>query len=181
MSPSIENTPSVISKFLAGLILHAGELLFGVGDVFVTEDENLGARETCAIDDRSVIEFVGDDEVVFAQERRNGARVGGESGLKDHAGFDVFEAGDLLFQFHVDLHGAGNGAHGARSDSVFAGRFERGFAQFGMGGEAEVVVRGEIDDPLAVKGAERSLLVFEHAQLEVRALGLEFVELIGQE
>src|SRR6266446_3373556 len=47
--------------------------------------------------------------------------------------------------------------------------------------EPEVIVRGEVDDSLAVKGADRRLLVIEHAQLEVRALGLEFFELIGQE
>jgi hypothetical protein len=176
----MENTPSVISSLLAGLILDAGQLLFGVGDVFVTEDENLGAREAAAVDDRSVIQFVGDDEVVFAQKCRHRARVGGESRLEDHAGFDVLEARDLFFQFHVDLHGAGDGAHRARSDAVFARGFERRLAQFGMRRQPEVIVRGEVDDLLAVEGADRGLLVVEHAQLEVRALGLEFVELVGR-
>ena len=39
---------------------------------------------------------------------------------------------------------------------------------------------GEVDDLLAVEGADRRLLVVEHAQLEVGALLLEFVQLIGE-
>ncbi len=64
---------------------------------------------------------------------------------------------------------------------IFARSFERGLAQLGMRGQAKIIVGGEIDDFFAVEGADRGLLVFEHAQLEVRALGLEFVELIGEE
>ena len=63
----------------------------------------------------------------------------------------------------------------------FSRGFERGFAQLGMSGEAEVIVGGQVDDPLAVEGADRGLLVVEHAQLEVGALLLELVELVGKE
>ncbi len=49
-----------------------------------------------------------------------------------------------------------------------------------MRGQSQIIVRREIDDLLAVEGADRRLLVVEHAQLEVRALGLEFVELVGE-
>ncbi len=100
-------------QLLAGLVLYAGELLFGVRHVFVAEDENLRLREPRTVDDRSVIQRVGDDEVVFAQNRRNRARVGREARLEDDAGLDVLEARDLLLQLHVNLHGAGDGAHGA--------------------------------------------------------------------
>ena len=62
----------------------------------------------------------------------------------------------------------------------FFGRFQRGFAQLGMRGQPQVVVGGEVDDLLAVEGADRGLLVVEHAQLEVRALLLEFVQLVGE-
>ena len=80
----------------------------------------------------------------------------------------------------MDLHGAGDGAHRARSHAVLAGGFERRLAQLGMRGQAEIIVRGQVDDLLAVEGADRRLLVFEHAQVEVRALGFEIVELVGQ-
>ena len=75
----------------------------------------------------------------------------------------------------MDLHGAGDGAHRARADPVLARRFEGGLAQLGMGGQAEVIVRSEIDNLLAVEGAHRRLLVIKHAQFEVGALLLEVV------
>ena len=46
--------------------------------------------------------------------------------------------------------------------------------------QAEVVVRREVDDLRAVEGAHRRLLVVEHAQFEVGALLLQFVQLVGK-
>ncbi len=57
---------------------------------------------------------------------------------------------------------------------------KRRFAQLGMRGQSQVIVGGEIDDLLAVKRTDRRLLIIEHAELEMCALGFEFVELIGQ-
>ena len=168
-------------QLVAGLVLDRFELLFGVGCVFVAEDFDLRARQACAVDDAGMVQFVGDDEVFFAQQCRDRTGIGGESRLEDHAGFDVLEARDLLFELHVNLHSAGDGAHRARADAVLLRRFQRGFAQFGMGGQSEVVVGCEVDDLLAVEGAHGRLLIIEHAQLEVGALLLEFVQLIGKE
>ena len=49
-----------------------------------------------------------------------------------------------------------------------------------MRGQAEIIVGGEIDDFLAVECAHRGLLVVEHAETEVRAFGLEIVQLVGE-
>src|SRR2546429_5187866 len=137
--------------------------------------------KTAAIDDRGVIEFIRDDEIVFPQERRNRARIRRESRLENHAGLDVFEARDLLFQVHVDFHRARDGAHRTRSDAILTRSLKRRLTQLGMSREPKIIVRGEADDSLAIESAEWRLLVIQHTQLEVRALGLEFVELIGQE
>ena len=162
-------------ELAARLVCDFLELLFGVGRVFVAEDFDLGAGEARAVDDARVVELVGDDEVFFAEDRGDGAGVGGESALEDDAGFDIFEARDLFFEFHVDLHGAGDGSYRSRADAVGFGRFDRGFAQRGVVAEAEVVVGGEVDDLLAVVGADGALLVFKLAQLEVGAALLEVV------
>jgi len=87
---------------------------------------------------------------------------------------------DFLFQLHVNFHGAGDGADRACSHTVFAGGFEGGLAQLGMRGQAEVIIRSQIDDFLAVEGADCGLFIIEDAQAEVCALGLEIVELVGQ-
>ena len=49
-----------------------------------------------------------------------------------------------------------------------------------MRSQSQIIVRRQVDDLLAIESADRRLLVVEHAKLEVRALGLEFVELIGE-
>ena len=48
-----------------------------------------------------------------------------------------------------------------------------------MSREPEIIVRSQVDYTLAIEGADRRLLVIEHAQLEMGTLGLKFVELIG--
>ena len=84
-------------EFVAGLVLDLLEELFGVGYVFVTEDFDFGAGEAGSVDDAGVIEFVGEDEVVFAEDAGDGSGVGGEAGLEDDAGFYTFEGGDFFF------------------------------------------------------------------------------------
>ena len=126
----------------------------------MAKDLDLGAGQPCAVDDAGVIELVGEDEVFFAEDGRDGARVGGEAGLEDDAGLDVFEGGNLLLEFHVDAHGAGDGAHGTGAYAVLLRGGDRGLTQLGMVAQAEVVVGGQVDDA-AVVGADRGLLIVE--------------------
>ena len=88
-------------------------MLFGVSNIFVPKDQNLGAREASAVNNAGVVELIGDDEIFFAKNGRDRARVGGKARLKDHAGFHILEARDFFFQLHVNFHGAGDGAHRA--------------------------------------------------------------------
>jgi len=80
----------------------------------------------------------------------------------------------------MDFHGAGNGAHRARANPVLARSFECCFAQLGMRGQAEIIVGSKIDYFLAVESAQRCLLIVKHAKPEMRAFGLEIVELVGK-
>ena len=100
--------------------------------------------------------------------------------MKHYARLNVLEARDLLLQFHVDLHGAGDGAHRARSHSILARRLKRSFPQLGMRGQAEIIIRGQVNDFLAVECTDGRLLVLKHAQPEVGALGFELVQLIAE-
>ena len=84
-----------------------------MGNVFVAEDFDLGAGESCAVDDAGVVQLVGEDEVFLAEDAGDSSGVGGEAGLEDDAGFDAFEGGDLFLQVHVDAHGSGDGADGS--------------------------------------------------------------------
>ena len=163
-------------ELAAGLVLDLFEELFGVGDVLVAEDLDLGAGEAGAVDDGGVVELVRQDEVAFAEDGGDGAGVGGEAGLEDDAGFDVLEAGDLFFELHVDAHGAGDGADGSGADAELLGGGDGGFAEFGMVAEAEIVVAGEVDDLFAVVGADGGLLIVEDAEAEVGAAGAQIIK-----
>ncbi len=66
-----------------------------MGDVLVTEDLDLCLREAGAVDDAGVVEFVGENEVFFAEDAGDRAGVGGEAGLEDDAGFYAFERCNL--------------------------------------------------------------------------------------
>ena len=59
------------------------------------EDLDRGARQARAVDDAGVIQLVGDDEVVLAEDRRDRARVGREAALEDHAGLGLLERASL--------------------------------------------------------------------------------------
>ncbi len=60
-----------------------------IGDVFVLENFDGGAREAAAVDDGGVVQFVGNDQIVFAENRGDGSGVRGEAGLKHDAGFGM--------------------------------------------------------------------------------------------
>ena len=157
-------------QFPPRLILHAGQLLFGVRHIFVAENQDLRSRQPRSIDDRRMVQLIGDDEIFLAQQRRNRSRIRRESRLKHHARFHVLEARDLLFQLHVQRHRPGNRAHRARSHAVLLRRLQRRFAQLGMRRQPQVIVRRQVDHLLAVERALRRLLILEHPQTEVRAL-----------
>src|ERR1035441_7825384 len=129
-----------------------------MGDVLVAEDLDLRPRQARAVDDRGVVQLVGEDEVVLAEDGGNGAGVGGKAGLEDHARLDVLEGGDFLFQLHVDAHGAGDGAHGSGTCAVLLRGGDGGLAQLGVVAQAQVVVAGQVDDAAAVVVADGGVL-----------------------
>ena len=97
--------------------------------------------------------------------------------MENDAGFDIFEGRDFFFQNHVDFHGAGDGADGAGADAeIFNGVGGR-FAELGVVAEAEIIIGGEVDDALAVVGADGGLLIVELAQFEEGTPLAEVVEM----
>ena len=74
---------------MAGCCRQGLQILSGVRDVAVAEYVDFRAREAAAVDDAGVVQLVGDDVVLGAENRRDGSGVGGESGLEDHARFHM--------------------------------------------------------------------------------------------
>jgi hypothetical protein len=95
-------------------------------------------------------------------------------------GKTTLEAGDLRFEVHVHFHGACNGADGAGADAEFAGGVDGGAAEFGMGGEAEIIIGAEVDYLAAIESADGLLFAFEEAQVEIKVLGFQVFERVVQ-
>ena len=167
-------------KLVAGRGGEVGENAAGGFVIFVREDVDFGAGETGTVDDACVIELVGDDVILRTEHGGDGPRVGGEAGLEDDAGFDVLESGDAALQFHVEVHGAGDGADGAGARAVFSCGFDGGFDEFGVGGESEIVVGGEVDDFFAVEAGFGGAGAFEDAEALVGAGAFPVFELLAE-
>ena len=135
----------------AGLLNRAAQ----VRHVGVRIANDLGAAEAAGVDDAGVVEFVGKDDVVGADQRGDGGDVGHEAALEGDARFGLFEGSQFFFQLHMECHGAGDGAHRARADAVAVdGLLGRG-AQAGIVGQAEVVVGAEVEQAPPVDGHPR--------------------------
>jgi hypothetical protein len=75
-----------------------------VVDVAVVVDEGLRARQPAAVDDRGVVERVGEDHVALLRERGHHAGVGEEARAEQQARLGALEVGELLLQATVDRH-----------------------------------------------------------------------------
>ena len=64
MSPSMENTPSVISSLWPLAPSSSFRISAARAGILVREDVNLGSRQPAAVDDAGVIQRVGND-VIF--------------------------------------------------------------------------------------------------------------------
>lgn len=135
-----------------GMFLPGPSKLFGeVGDVVMTEDTQGGTAETGAVHEAGVTEFVQKNDVVFGGEGLQGAGAGGVTAAEDEGGGGVFERGEFFLELVVGRLGAGDKARGAGARAETAGGFERGGHDLRVRGEAEVIVRGEVMQMVAVE------------------------------
>ena len=148
--------------------------------VLVGEHLDRRAAETAAVDDARVIQLVRDDDVLFAENRRDGARVRRESALEHDDLLDLLELGELLLQLHVDVHGAGDRPHRAGADAVVLDRLQRRGAQFRMSRQAQIVVRRKVHDRPVVDSCVCFLFILENAQIPVELLFLQRVEFLSE-
>jgi len=95
---------------LAGHFFQQGFTMF---DVLVPENFNRRPRQPRPVNDAGVVQFVGQDKVLLAQNRADRAGVGRKAALKNHAGLHILEAGNLFFQLHVNAHRSRNRSHRA--------------------------------------------------------------------
>ena len=149
-------------------------------DVLVREDFDRRAAQPAAVDDARVVQLVGNDDVVFRQDRRDGAGVGREPALEHDDLLDLLELGEPALELHVHFHRARDRPHRSGPDTEAPDRFERALAQLGMGRQAEIVVRRQVDYRCVIERRVGLLLAIENPQVTVKILFLEAIELLAE-
>src|SRR5439155_24027301 len=104
----------------------------------------------------------------------------GEATLEHDAGFRLLERREPALQLYVNRHGARDRAHGSGAGAELLHCLDRPLPQLRMRRQAEVVVRGEVDDLTVVERGLVALLTFEDSEMPVEALLLERIQLRGE-
>ena len=122
------------------------QLRFQVGHVVVLVAGALRFAETDAVDDRSVIQFVADDGVFRTEQGFEQTAVGIERArIKDRV-FRAEEFRQRSFQLFMNVLRAANETHAGHAEPVCIERFLRGGDERGMIGQAEIVIRTEVQN-----------------------------------
>ena len=140
-------------------------------------------RQPHAVDDRGVVELVGDDQVGLAGDRRDHAGVGREAGLErqDRLGVPL-NVGEVRLQLLVERHRARRSS--ARRPSPRRTRATASSAASRRRGwwvRPEVVVRREADHPAVVDRHDRALRRRHDPQRPVQVPLAEGGELVVEE
>lgn len=138
-----EQAAAVVGQVLANLGL-------GIGHVAVLVDDDLRAAQPRAVDDAGVVEPVGEDDVLLADERADGRLVGDEAALQVERILHVLELGQPVFQLDVERLGARDAAHRGRADAPLLDGLDSRVLEPRVIGEAEIVVRAEVEHAVAV-------------------------------
>jgi hypothetical protein len=94
-----------------------------------------------------MVEFIREDHITLANQRRNGRQVGGKATLEGDSCLDAFEIGQALFQLDMQRGRPGDGTHRTRPHSHLVDGGLGGLSQPGMVGQAQVVVGAEVEYP----------------------------------
>lgn len=122
------------------------ELLLQVGHVAVGVAVALRLGQADAVDDRGVVEGVGDHRVLRAEQGLEDSAVGVEAGGVEDRVLLAEEGREPLLQLLVDLLGAADEAHGRQAVApAVQGLVCRG-DDLGVVGEPQVVVGAEVED-----------------------------------
>ena len=157
--PSMLNTPSVAirtrrappsraSLSFASRSSHVG--------VLVAEARSLA--EADAVDDRCVVERVGNDGVLLGEDRLEQAAVRIPTGNVEDRVFVAEELRDAILQVLVDVLRAADKAHRTHAVAVLVERLVCRGDHAGVAGKAEVVVGAEVEDFAAVLHADGGAL-----------------------
>src|SRR6185312_2958128 len=120
----------------------AGEPALEIGGVVMREDLLLGAAVTDALDHRGMVERVGEDHAArhLARQGRERRLVGDVARSEGERRFLAMQIGELAFEQHVIMSGAGDVARAASPGAHAVDRLMHRGEHLGMLAHAEIVV-----------------------------------------
>ena len=135
-------------------------------------------REAHAVDDRGVVEAVGNDGVVLVHKRLEQAAVGVETGGEDDGVVLAEMPGDRRFKLAVQGLCAADEADRSHAEAEFVHRPFRGGDDLGVIGEAKIIVGAEVErlaravlrgdpDAPALRAGEQALALGQACRLDV--------------
>ena len=148
-----------------------------VVEVAVLVDERVGKREPAAVDDRGVVQCIGENGRAALRERRDDARVREVAGPEEHARLAAGELRESLLQPRVDRHRARYQSRRARPGAPAQRRVRSRLAHARMLREPEVVVRAQQQDRLAVDKHLRPLRAADNTGAPVQSAPAQIGEL----
>ena len=113
-------------------------------------DHGASRAETATVDNRGVIEAVGEDDILRFQQPLENAGIGGIAGVEEKSALGPLEGGEALLELAMGEHTAGDEAAAAAADTVTRSRRQRRLDQGRMLGEAEIVVGAKKENATAV-------------------------------
>ena len=120
------------------------------GDVGMRVDLPGCLRQAHAIDDRGVIEGIGDDQVRLAGHGRDDPGVRAEARLERQDGGGILERRQFRFQRLVHRHRPGDRSDGTAPDAVVVDGSHGRCTQAWVVGESQVIVGREADHPALI-------------------------------
>jgi hypothetical protein len=162
----------------AARALGLGELRGEVGHVVVLVAEALGLAEAHAIDDGGVVEFVGNDGVLGAEQRLEQTAVGVETRRVKDGVLGAEKVGELFLELFVDFLRAANEPYAGETIAPFVERLMRGGDDLRMVREAKVIIGAHVQHRrIAPHAHARSLRRVDDALAFVQTRRSDFVQL----
>ncbi len=134
------------------------QALFQLNHVVVGIAETLRFTQAHAVDDRGMVQGVGDNGVFCAQQRFKQAAVGIKTGGIQNGVFHTEEACQLLLQRFVAVLGTADETHRRHAETMAVHTGFGGIDQLRVVGQAKVVVGAEVNDVAAVAHGDIRLL-----------------------
>lgn len=115
------------------------------------------AREPHSINERGVIQFIGNDAILASDQPTEDSEIGQIAGGEDQCAGAPGGCGEVVAQGFMRFAVTGKQCGSTATHSVAAGTFGKRLDEAGMVGEAQVIVAAEIEQRLFTDAYQRPL------------------------